>query len=340
MDKIPVEHTTEYSILHQKQFDKFLSGSQVEYLLDFFLIKTIEPLCQTLWFKNQLCLIIDKSIREPKFKISNKDKKETILNILNACNSLDKDFIILQIKLASLDRSYISDIVLKFLDLGKNIKNKEISFFKNIFKNTFDLKDSEDLYLIEQYFQGITSGSLVNIYNKVNFWFKKYLEFRELLIGKYYRYAFQYAKTYKLKKPTIDESCLFKSLLLSINTALDKYNSSKGALTSYISMWFKGTINEPQFDFNLGQPFKLSKYAKDKTIKAGTSINTIAIGTPDFDLHENSACLEFLDDKLMNLEITDFDLLKFLEMVEDPCLDLVKIFLGIPLVSLRKTVNT
>lgn len=322
-------HTVEYDILHQSQFKKNLSGNQIEALLDYFLYSAISPLLQTIWFKNELALVINHMLRDLKFKISRINRNVAQSHILNAISALSKEEILSQLKQASLDRNIFRDILDEFLYKTKILMKDEETFFSSLNSLSYDSKSAEEISLLEEEF-GLSRSFLVRISKEVKFWFDRYLEFRHLIIGKYLRFAYKYAKITKLNRPNADLQCFFKSLILAIGTALNKYTADKGTLTSYIQLWFKSTMVNPPYDFELGRPFKLSNYAKQRMIDTGRNPNAISTDSEEFPTIENQLESCFLNNKLEDLDFINYDLLKFLDSIEDPSIDLVKIVLNIP----------
>lgn len=323
------DHTVEYEILHQSQFKKSLSGNQIDNLLNFFLFKTLSPILQTLWFKNELSLAINIIFRELKCKITRKDRMLSTSYLMNAMYSLDQNEIITQLKLASLDKNLLSDIVNKFCLKTQELMDIEELFFSKLNSKQYDIELNNKIQAIENEFD-LSRAFLIKTGKEVRFWFDRYLEFRNLIVGKYIRLAYKYAKITKINKPNIDMQCFFKSLILSINTALDKYTPDKGTLTSYIQLWFKSTAVNPRYDFEMGRPFKLSNYAKQRMIDTGRNPNSISTDTEEFTTIESKLDDSYLNTSLENYEITNYDLLRFLNSISTPDIDLVKVVLNIP----------
>lgn len=324
-----MNHTVEYDILHQNQLKKSLSGSQIDSLLNYFLFQALTPILQTLWFKNQLVNVVNVLLRDLKCRVTRKDKKTSLKHIMNAVSSLDRDDIILQLKSSSLDKSIFSEIINTFCIKTTELMEQEENFFSKLNNKNYDLKSSTVITNIEEEFN-LSRTFLIKVGKEVKFWFDRYIEFRNLIVGKYIRLAYKYAKITKLNRPNIDMQCFFKSLVLSINTALDKYTPDRGTLTSYIQLWFKSTMVNPKYDFEMGRPFKLSNYAKQKMIDTGRNPNSISTDSEEFNTIENQLDDEFLNNKLEFMEVTNYDLLKFLNSVENSDIDLVKIVLNIP----------
>lgn len=327
-------HTTEYELLHCKQFKKNLSGNQIETLLNYFLYKALCPFIQTLWFKNQLALGIDVAFRATKHRILNDDRLKLINHFFNAISVLNVNDIIKSLKESGTNREVLLDIIDLYLRKTQELLDLDVDFYRSINKKSYDTKVADRIATLVHELGDLPISFYIKTSKESRFWFNKYLDFRDLILSKYYRLAFKYAKMTKYAKPNVDEQCLFKSFVLAINTALNKYSSKSGALTSYIILWFKSTLTNPRFDYSMGRPFKLSNYAKNKMVQSGMSVNSISTEDEDFSIIESKMDPEFLDTKLLTIKTADVDLLNFLNSVQDNDLDLVKILLNIPKTNL------
>ena len=325
-------HKLNYQILHQPQIKQQLSGNQVESLLNYFLIRMIEPISQTLWFKNEIIAIINNGLRDQKVRISSKDQKESIINLLNFLISYDKEEALTELKQASLDRGLLQDIIIKFLELGKFAVNEEIAFYKALTANQYNMESANRLSLLEDYFQGLSPSYIIRLYYKVHYWFKRFLDLKQVIASKYYLFAYKQAKILKYNKPYIDEDCLFKSLLISIDTAIDRYTCKKGTLTSYIQMWFKSAITNPKFDYELGKAFQVPVYGRKKLKDNPILLPAVSTDSDDFVSMEGflTKDVDIQQSTLFDFENIDYELLDFINNINDNNVDLVKIVLNIP----------
>lgn len=325
-----VKYTTEYEILHFPQFKKQLSGKQIESLLNFFLYRTLLPLFPTLWFKNQLALLIFKIMNQNKKKIIQESKDDALNSLFDALVSLDKEVTITHLKECGLDKSLLIDIAIKFLKISDPLLVEEENFFNDLNEGNFNLESSNIINNIQSIFYDISKDFLIKVNKEVNYWYDKYIKFRQLLVSKYYRLAYKYAKITKMNKESTDIECLFKSLLLSIETALNRYTSDKGTLASYIQLWFKSTIVNPEYWFELGSPFRLSNYGKQKIIDRGSTPNALSTDDEEFSAIESKLDKQFLNNSLEDFAFTNFELLEFINSIQNPDVELVRIILNIP----------
>ena len=325
-------HKLNYQILHQPQIKQQFSGNQIESLLNYFLIRMIEPISQTLWFKNEIALIINNGIRDQKTKISSKEQKESVINLLNFMISYDKNIALSELKQASLDRGALQSIVVKFLEFGKLAVKEEINFYRSLANHHYDTSSSSKLSLLEDYFQGLSSSYIIRLYYKVNYWFKRFLELKQIISAKYYLLAYKQAKILKYNKPYIDEDCLFKTLLIAIDTAIDKYTCKKGTLTSYIQMWFKSAMTSPRFDYEMGKALQIPSYGRKKLKDNPILLPALSTDSDDFVSMEGilTKDIDIQHSTLFDFENIDYELLEFINSINDNNVDLVKILLNIP----------
>lgn len=331
MSKIPVK--LEYDILHQQQISNQLSGNQVEALLNYFLLQAIEPICQTLWFKNEIAKVLNFSIRDSKSKVTSKEKHQALNDLFCLIQQFNKEDILVGIQLASFDRGFLQTILDRFVQAIAILSDKDIQMHRALVAGQFDLHAMDLIVSLENYFQQIDHNTLINIGKQVNYWFDLYIQLKNILAGKYYLYAFKYAKIAKMKRPHIDMDCLFKSLLMSIGKALDKYTSERGTLSSYVQYWFKSTLISPEFDFELGRAFSSSAYAKKKLKTQGINTTSISTDSVEFMIKEADLQFEGIDDSLSKLPDWDYKLIEFLDSIKDPHVQIAKYILKLPTIN-------
>lgn len=324
-------------LLHRERLKKHLSGAQLESLLNYYIYKTLEPIVQTLWFKNQVSLLICKSFKDTKIKIStNKERNEVIIYLYNLISTIDKGEILFLLKTSNLDRGYLKDIAQKFIEITDVLLQNDIIYQRSLLHNEIDTTSANTLSSLSDYFQGLSLSFLISTNKEVKYWFNKYLEFKELVAEKYYRFAYQQALSLALhKQSSIDKDCLFKSFLMAIDTALDKYTSERGTLTSYIHLWFKSTMVNPKFDYEMGYPFKMSLYAKKKSLDYGMTLHAISTDSEEYQIIEEGQAPTQIQS--LSYENLDGDILQFLDSVLDKKVALARIILRLP--KLKNLVN-
>lgn len=183
MSKIPVK--LEYDILHQQQISNQLSGNQVEALLNYFLLQAIEPICQTLWFKNEIAKVLNFSIRDSKSKVTSKEKHQALNDLFCLIQQFNKEDILVGIQLASFDRGFLQTILDRFVQAIAILSDKDIQMHRALVAGQYDLHAMDLIVSLENYFQQIDHNTLINIGKQVNYWFDLYIQLKNILAGKY-----------------------------------------------------------------------------------------------------------------------------------------------------------
>lgn len=203
------------------QLQENLSGSQIVFLLDFYIEQAF----------NLPLLIID----------TDKDFCNTLTTIItNEYEVVIKDLVHNRRKLFSI-RFQNTDILDTLLEL---LYEKNYEVFKNKF---LSIKLNRDVYLKFLYnifnHPALTKhlGPIMNYYEFYN---NQYINIKNLLLGNYIRYAFAetnkffaYNNCEHLSLETKED--YFSGLMLVILKVIDKYDAFKGTLTSFIENWLK-----------------------------------------------------------------------------------------------------
>lgn len=305
-----------------------LTDGQVEQLLNYFLLQAIDPILQTLWFKNELALVLNRSIREFRDKVTSKDKKSALTDLFNLMFCFDKDQTVVNIRLAEMDRAYLQSICFKFIEVGEVLIKADKEFNRSYLKGEVDLNSSNKISEITDYFHGLSVSFLTKAYKKVKYWTNNYLLMKERVLKHYYLFAYKFALKIGFHRQNVDVECLFKSLLLAMDTALGKYVRDKGVLSSYFLLWFKSTLSRPTYDFEMGKPYNMPDYAK-KFVTNPAILQTIDLESEEF-LFNEAHIVEQIEEYFSEV---DTDFLKFINSVQDIYVDLVKIILGLPKIN-------
>jgi hypothetical protein len=108
---------------------------------------------------------------------------------------------------------------------------------------------------------------------------KDYLDlaykFRNSIVNNYVRYAYKAAKIFCASKTnSLDFQDVWHNFLAAITKAIDKYDCSKGALTSYIKWWILNsqTSNSASQEYGLAYDIP-QQQRKGLAIKSRTSVN-------------------------------------------------------------------
>lgn len=321
-------------ILFAPQIDMHLTGGKVQDILDDTLQFCYQPLFHLNWFKRKLALVFCDFEVNTKAKFSKKSRQEFAVDIFNLIQIEDEENFVFKMREMGMHRTYIQEIVDCFLTETKDIDSIECKLFQNIRDNKIDFEISDEISNLEQHFDGIPFNKLSQIRKKVQYWFDVYIQFKDMVAAKYYRLCYKFAKRECATRGTLELDSLFKSLLIALNLAIDKYNSEKGALASYIQTWITGYIKNESYALELGQAFKLASW-NIRALKKN-NITTYAISTDSEEYKEMQS--NEVDDSSLAIEEEigrniDVTLLNTLWKVNDPNVDFVLKILGLPKVK-------
>lgn len=250
-----------------------LTGAQTAEVLDILLHRALQPI-----FLSSNCMKI------PLAQIS----YQITLNQRRKFSSLPTSE--LQPKLYSLFLSNNKDSFDLFVEckLQRDIKFKMLNWY-------LDSKDIQN---------SVDSSCREYVYDNAIYYLNLYKKFRDRVIAKFYRLAYKEAKKRKSVNENIDLNDLFKNLVIAIQVALDRYDSEKGSLPSYISTWFQHFIRDPDSGYEYGQAIVLNYYEKKDLVNKAKSkdnlVNTFSVNLDDvfaggFDIEDENNRLDKLD---------------------------------------------
>jgi hypothetical protein len=137
---------------------------------------------------------------------------------------------------AKIERGFFYAFVVNFL--------KEVEGYTETYQRFITERDSAEhdrmlgkLNSVEKSV-GISRDKLLPTINMCQDFLELTYEFRNGIISNYIRHAYKHAKAYcSNKNRNFDFNDVHQNLLTAVTKAVDKYDSSKGAMTSYINFW-------------------------------------------------------------------------------------------------------
>lgn len=194
------------------QLEENLTGSQITHLLDYYVERSFDLL---------------EWVKHPQFY--EEAQKEYIRIVRGLLKNKRKLF---SIRFAN-EEIYDTLVELFF--------EQDIKVFKNRF---LSIKLNREMYLdfLDSLFKKemFKDESCIPYFR---FYRRQYTEVKNLLLGNYIRYSFvetnKFFSYYKDSMPLEAKEDYFSGLMLVILRVIDKYDSFKGTLTSFIENWFK-----------------------------------------------------------------------------------------------------
>lgn len=235
--------------------DKNLTGEQIQQVLDLFLYKALEPIIlYTDMFDQQVAYILSVVSSNRKRKVSSLDRDRTVDLLCRYLFATDrrKKFEIL--REAKIERSFLHVFANRFLQKISNYCSKYNAFLlfdgntagRNALReelNTIAVrlgcKDRQSMYTIAT----VSLGYL-----------KRFYDYRAQVLEKYAKQASSQAKAHtSTKGSNFDFNDVRQTILKGILLAIDKYDSERGALTTYINWWVLNaqTCNTSEHEYGI-----------------------------------------------------------------------------------------
>lgn len=237
---------------------KSLTGGQIQNILDELIYCSLAPLIRTSKaFDLQVVYLLGMTAKNRKRKLSALDRTVFISTLCHCLITNDAEKKISLLSEAKIERSFVYNFVVKFLEST----NDYIELYRAQMLATTSQK-----LVINQKLRAIESNvgaDLKTLYTSINE-ARSYLElayeFRNNIVKNYLRHAYKQARAFCANKQnTTDFNCVYQNFLTSIIKAVDKYDCSKGALTSYINFWILNaqTTNNSEHGHEYGIAFAI-----------------------------------------------------------------------------------
>lgn len=250
---------------------KNLSGGQIQEVLDFLLIESVAPIVKNSnIFDAQICYLLSLVTRNRKRKISALDRETLISMLCSYIETGDYERKIQILTTAKIERGFFYTFVVNFL--------QEVRGYTDLYQKwVCEADDAEHkrlglrLLAIEQSV-GVDRDKLFPTINICSDWLELAYEFRNSIISNYIRHAYKHAKAFCANKNrNFDFHDVHQNLLTAVTKAIDKYDSSKGAVTSYINFWI---LNAMTSNLEHGHEYGIAyniPYTQRRALVNGTS---------------------------------------------------------------------
>lgn len=214
-----------------------LTGEQIQIILDLFLYKALEPIIvHSTVFDTQVSYLLNLTTGNRKRKISSIER-ETVIEILAsylvATDRRDKFEIA---RSARIERSFIHTFLSRFLSYNSGFMKLYTEYMTST-KNREVVREQLDTMARQA---GCESReSLYRIMSLVDGYLRNFYNYRTTIVDHYVKMASKQAASYIDSNPSMnyDFMDVRQNILKSVLIAIDKYDSDRGPLTSYINWW-------------------------------------------------------------------------------------------------------
>lgn len=280
--------------------DANLTGGQIQQILDKLLYDSINLIIPTGIINPVLVTILSSLILDKRRKISSADYNTSINLLCNLVlkNSTDSFDDLRQLKLER--TTYIKII-------HGVIKQVEDSNYINLYSEWLirrsESKDTNDLHckmLKVEKTIGISRDKLFMLYQNIQYNQAVFMEFKSSVLSQFINLAHKYTSTqikHRTKNTNYDD--LFQNIVTAISKALDKYDSSKGALTSYIKYWIVNAQNQDNSHTD-GLAYEITHTQRQKLARKESSeknFSSSSLAVTDYMLSECSSPEVLVEEK-------------------------------------------
>jgi hypothetical protein len=262
-----------------------LTGGQIQTVLDYLILQALSPIIHnSKVFDAQIIYLLALVTKNRKRKISALPREEFISILCQYLATDDPYKKIFLLETAKIERGFICNFVVNVL--------KRLDGFLPIYqKNLLTTDKAESLRLTKKLDViskelGMTNDSVFCVYTQSTDYLELAYKFRNFIVSNYVRYAYKQAKAYcSSRSNSFDFQDVWHNFLAAITKAIDKYDSSKGALTSYIAWWLlnvqTATSNDHGHEYGLAytipqiQRKKLAQKDNSKVANFSISLDTL-----------------------------------------------------------------
>lgn len=214
-----------------------LTGGQLQEILDLLIFEAIAPIIlESDVFDVQLVHLLSLAARNRKRKLSALPREEFISTLCQAISVKSRSRKLEIISEAKIERGFLYNFVVNFL--------REAADYTTTYQKYLTCKTSIERHRLDSKLEatekslGGTRDGMFSALNSARDYLELMYEFRNGIVGNYVKFAFQQAKMFAAQKgANFNFEDVYQNFLTVITKAIDKYDASKGALTSYIKWW-------------------------------------------------------------------------------------------------------
>lgn len=279
-----------YQLLQLKEKMKDnLSSAQIASTLDELLFRAIEPVLMNTSFVEQfLSDVLSYTVHNSRRKLSYMESQkfhDALFSIVAGKSKVEKMAMIRKLRL---ERIIYFMILSAFVELGERWQTK-MSMAMTATDQRFRAHALFEMQEIEKRLGYNSKIALFSIVNQSRFWLEHAVEFKQSVIEKYIRLAYTTAsKAARSTGMTIDKEDLFRDLVISVNRAIDKYDSQRGTLTQYIRWWIIDGITNHKNPHQYGIAFTIPTAQRKKLTEGNNrAFSNLSVSLDELTAGEN-----------------------------------------------------
>lgn len=213
-----------------------LTGGQIQEILDFLIIESAAPIIRiTEAFDLQVTHLLVTAARNKKRKLSALPREDFIDILCQVLSTRVAERKIELLMTAKIERGFIYKFVRNFME---HTEFYEVVYQKYMVSSGVERQRYEGKLRAIESLVGAPRLKLFNARQSIQDYMELMYKFRNSIVEQYLKFAFKQAKIFVAQKgDNFDFSDVYQNFLTAVTKAVDKYDCSKGALTSYIQYW-------------------------------------------------------------------------------------------------------
>ena len=248
--------------------DKNMTGEQIQQIMDMLLYKSLEPLVlYTSVFDAQVEYLLWLISTNRKRKLSSLERADAVGRLAAYLGVTDRHQRFEFVRAARVERFFIHRFLTSFVQANGGYVQQYKDFLRDPSK--------EKQVALDKYAAQVGRCDRGNLYIAIKIckaYLDRFYSYRNSIVGHYVKIANKWAKAHLTQ--TSGRSSykdLVQSIIKSVITALDKYDSRKGALTTYITFWTKNAMKSSK-EHEYGVAYTVPQSQRKKMFE-GTSTN-------------------------------------------------------------------
>tara|TARA_B100000214_G_scaffold357534_1_gene317165 strand:- start:2884 stop:3936 length:1053 start_codon:yes stop_codon:yes gene_type:complete len=257
--------------------DENLTGGQIEKILDTLLYEVLRPLVMhSKVFDAQIVYALSFIIKNKKRKISTSNSREDVVDYLSRALLTDDPVEKFEyIKLSKLERTMV------FI-FAKRVLDEHYKSFISQYSNFLDVKSETRGYaknkirVIERVLRTESRSDLFCMLSELKEAYDQYRDYVGTIVAQYLKLCSQQAKFFVETNPynNYDIHDVRQNFLNNVVTAISKYNSDQGALTSYVKFWLLNAQTCSTSDHEYGIAYRIPPQYKKKLATSDNSLES------------------------------------------------------------------
>lgn len=214
-----------------------LTGGQIQEALDFLIYQGLQPIVlYSNIFDLQLAHLLYTASTNRKRKISALPREEFLTNLSNALLTTDPQVKLDILASSKIERVFVYGFLVRFLEALTHYRTLYSDYLVCV--NAYDRQALDRKLAVLEQSVGFSRNHLFSAIHTVEKYLNLTYAFRNSIVEQYIKHAYKQTHAFcKQRTGDFDFKEVHQSLMAAITKAIDKYDSSRGALTSYINFW-------------------------------------------------------------------------------------------------------